>query len=133
MTENTIHFGFSANGLPNKPPAIYIILLYYYINNININNLWNNIYNLDNIYKYYDCTLIIYSIMSIFRHPSNVSMTYFEHMRFSLYLSWKFGCASILAIIHSIYPDIFITSSTDALSNISKLIKIRMQYNNIEL
>jgi hypothetical protein len=71
--------------------------------------------------------------MSIFRHPSNVNMTYFEHMRFSLYLSWKFGCASILAIIHSIYPDIFITSSTDALSNISKLIKNRMQYNTVSV
>ena len=71
--------------------------------------------------------------MSIFRHPSNVSMTYFEHMRFSLYLSWKFGCASILAIIHSIYPDIFITSSTDALSNISKLIRNRMQYNTVSV
>ena len=42
-------------------------------------------------------------------------MTYFEHMKFSLFLSFTFLKASIGAFIHSIYPDILVTSSTDTL------------------
>ena len=63
--------------------------------------------------------------MSIFHHPSEVNMTYIEHMKFSLYLAGKFAYASILAIIHAFYPDVFITSSTDAVEDISKQINLR--------
>tara|TARA_Y100000389_G_C17454938_1_gene517467 strand:- start:1751 stop:1957 length:207 start_codon:yes stop_codon:yes gene_type:complete len=56
--------------------------------------------------------------MSIFHHPSEVGMTYLEHMMFSLSLAGKFGSACILAIAHALYPDIFLTSSTDAITAI---------------
>ena len=66
--------------------------------------------------------------MPFFTHPANVEMTYFKHMFFSLTLSFKFAKASILAFIHSFYPDIFITSSTDTLENMSIFIKERVNH-----
>ena len=63
--------------------------------------------------------------MSLFHHPKEVGMTYFEHMLFSLYLAGKFGYACILAIIHALYPDAFVTSSTDAVNEIGAKIKER--------
>ena len=49
----------------------------------------------------------------MFKHPSNVCMTYLQHMRLSLELSSLFFIGSIKAFIHAFIPDIFITSSTD--------------------
>tara|TARA_Y100001958_G_C21243891_1_gene572875 strand:+ start:2922 stop:3125 length:204 start_codon:yes stop_codon:yes gene_type:complete len=63
--------------------------------------------------------------MSLFHHPKEVGMTYFEHMLFSLSLAGKFGYACILAIIHALYPDAFVTSSTDAVNEIGAKIKER--------
>ena len=63
--------------------------------------------------------------MSIFHHPSEVGMTYFEHMMFSLSLAGKFGSACILAIAHALYPDAFVTSSSDAVKEIADKIKER--------
>jgi hypothetical protein len=63
--------------------------------------------------------------MTIFHHPSEVGMTYVEHMMFSLSLAGKFAYASILAIIHAFYPDIFVTSSTDAITTITHQINHR--------
>ena len=45
----------------------------------------------------------------MFIHPKNVCMTYFQHMKFSLNLSYRFFKGSIFAFIHAIYPDIYIT------------------------
>jgi len=63
--------------------------------------------------------------MSIFHHPNEVGMTYFEHMLFSLSLAGKFGSACILAIAHGLYPDAFVTSSSDAVKEIGAKIKER--------
>ena len=63
--------------------------------------------------------------MSIFHHPSEVGMTYFKHMMFSLSLAGKFGSACILAIAHALYPDAFVTSSSDAVKEIADKIKER--------
>ena len=49
----------------------------------------------------------------MFNHPSNVCMTYLQHMKLSLELSSLFFIGSIKAFIHAFIPDIFITSSTD--------------------
>ena len=54
----------------------------------------------------------------MFNHPTKVCMTYFSHMKFSLYLSYTFADASIKAFIHAIYPDIYITHSTDTIQKI---------------
>ena len=56
----------------------------------------------------------------IFHHPKKVCMTYFSHMKFSLSLSNDFLKASTKAFVHAIYPDAYITSSTDAIKNIEK-------------
>ena len=56
----------------------------------------------------------------MFEHPKNVCMTYFEHMKFSLYLSYSFFKASIAALIHGFYPDILETYSSDLIIRINK-------------
>jgi len=42
-------------------------------------------------------------------------MTYFSHMKFSLYLSIRLAEASFKAFIHALYPDIYITHTSDTL------------------
>ena len=55
---------------------------------------------------------------SIFYHPNNVCMTYFEHLTFSLLLSKNFAIGSIKAFIHAIFPNLYITSSTDIVTKL---------------
>ena len=57
----------------------------------------------------------------MFSHPANVCMTYLEHFRVSITLSILFFTASIKALIHAIYPDSFITSSTDTVEKAKKI------------
>jgi len=59
----------------------------------------------------------------MFIHPKNVCMTYFQHMKFSLNLSYRFFKGSIFAFIHAIYPDIYITYSSDLINDIQKDMK----------
>ena len=56
----------------------------------------------------------------MFKHPTNVCMSYFKHMKFSFYLSRTFTKAAVCAVIHGIYPDILITHSSDTISKLSK-------------
>ena len=53
-----------------------------------------------------------------FQHPKDVCMTYFSHFWFSLSLSLKLAKGSIKAFIHAIYPDKFITSTSDITKDI---------------
>ena len=55
-----------------------------------------------------------------FHHPKKVCMTHFSHMKFSLSLSNDFFKASTKAFIHAVYPDAYITSSTDAIKDIEE-------------
>ena len=48
-----------------------------------------------------------------FSHPTKVCMSYFQHMIFSLYICKKLFIGSIHAFIHALYPDWFVTSSSD--------------------
>lgn len=59
----------------------------------------------------------------MFSHPSKVCMSYLSHMKFSFYLAYKFFIASIVAIIHGIYPDVFITHSSDLIKELSEEMK----------
>ena len=54
-----------------------------------------------------------------FKHPSNVCMTYFEHCMFSLKLSFMLGVGSFKAIIHALFPDYYITSTSDLVKKIN--------------
>jgi len=62
----------------------------------------------------------------MFKHLREVNMTYFDHMKFSLFLSFTFVKASFCAFIHAIYPDILVTSSTDTLELLNIEMKKKM-------
>jgi hypothetical protein len=50
---------------------------------------------------------------SRFIHPNSVCMTYFQHMRFSMSISRDMLLGSYQAFIHGIFPNYYITSTTD--------------------
>ncbi len=54
-----------------------------------------------------------------FQHPKQVCMTYFSHFWFSLSLSFKLAIGSIKAFVHAVYPDTYITSTTDITKEIT--------------
>ena len=59
----------------------------------------------------------------MFKHLKKIKMSYIDHFNFSIGLSKDFLIACYQALIHAIYPDIFITSSTDSVKKIDKKIK----------
>ena len=58
----------------------------------------------------------------MFQHLEEEKMTYGHHFCRSFHFSLKFFVASFKACIHSIYPDIFITSTTDTIQELSKVL-----------
>ena len=61
--------------------------------------------------------------MIYFTHPQEVCMSYFEHMKLSLYFTLLFSKAAVLALIHAFFPDTFITSTSDTHKKIEKILK----------
>ena len=61
--------------------------------------------------------------MRLFRHPKEVCMTYWQHARLSFNFSYMFLKASKEAFIHAIYPDKYITSTTDTVKDITKILE----------
>lgn len=55
-------------------------------------------------------------------HPNLNRLTYIQHLTLSLRLSLILGIASIKAFIHSIFPFIFTTSTSDTIEYIKILI-----------
>ena len=51
--------------------------------------------------------------MTIFKHPTQVCMTYLEHFQFSMKLAFLQLDGSIKAVIHAFWPDICVTSTND--------------------
>ncbi len=62
-------------------------------------------------------------IYSYFKHPNKVCMTYFQHMIFSASLGKDLLIGSYKAYVHSIFPNLFITSSTDLVKNLDNKMK----------
>ncbi len=62
-------------------------------------------------------------MISIFRHPSKVCMSYLEHCKFSLGLSYSLGIGCIKAFIHALLPDYYITSTSDLVVEIQEKIE----------
>ena len=60
---------------------------------------------------------------NVFSHPKNVCMTYFQHCKFSFYLSYTFAKASFCALVHGIHPDLFVTHSSDTIKQINEDMK----------
>ena len=58
-----------------------------------------------------------------FKHPSKVCMTYFEHMKLSLYFMKILYIGSIKAFIHAFIPDVYITSTSDVSINLQKTLR----------
>ena len=56
-------------------------------------------------------------------HPKSVCMTYYQHFKFSLGLSSYFFKKSLQSIIHAIYPNYYITSSSDVPKELSSIFK----------
>lgn len=56
-------------------------------------------------------------------HLKENNMTYFEHCRFSLYLSTKFMSGLYKSIVHSFFPNLFTTSSYDLSNQIKYIIE----------
>ena len=61
--------------------------------------------------------------MIFFQHPTHLSMTNFQHARLSMNFSYMFLKASKEAFIHAIYPDKYITSTSDTVKEITKILE----------
>ena len=61
---------------------------------------------------------------SYFSHPNNVCMNYYKHFTVSLNYSKLFFIASCKAFVHAIFPNLFITSTTNTVNNINSLLII---------
>lgn len=57
---------------------------------------------------------------SFFKHPNSVCMNYFQHMKLSLGFSKTFLVGSFQAFTHALFPNIFITSTSDIQKKISE-------------
>lgn len=54
-----------------------------------------------------------------FRHLLEINMTYWNHFLFSGSLSIKLMKGSMQALLHAIYPDLFVTSTSDLVEYLS--------------
>lgn len=48
-----------------------------------------------------------------FQHPKNVCMTYLEHFRFALKISYLFLSGATVTLIHAFVPDVFTNTPSD--------------------
>lgn len=60
---------------------------------------------------------------SYFTHPNSVCMTYLQHAKLSLIFCFKFLGAGCKAFVHAFFPNLFRSSTSDSVSEISDLIK----------
>ena len=54
-----------------------------------------------------------------FQHLQDVCLSYYEHMRFSLYLSREFFQSSLQAVVHAFVPSLYVTSSSDMVQRVT--------------
>ena len=59
----------------------------------------------------------------IFKHPSNVCMTYLTHFKLAIKISFLLLFASLKSLVHAFIPDIFITSTSDLIVDLNYLLK----------
>ena len=64
------------------------------------------------------------NIIELFeKHPKSVCLTYLEHFKLSMGLSFQLSKAAIKAFIHSILPFLFVTSTSDTVLCIEQILK----------
>lgn len=56
----------------------------------------------------------------LFKHPKNVCMTYRQHFNLSIGFSYILFVGSIKAFVHSIHPDIYVSSTGDLVKQLTK-------------
>lgn len=61
--------------------------------------------------------------MNIFKHPKEVCMTYLEHFCLSMEMAYLLCVGSMKAVVHAIYPDICVTSTTDTVATIQERLR----------
>ena len=67
----------------------------------------------------------------MFTHPSTVCMTYLEHGFFSLSLACMMWVGAWKAVVHAVWPDVYVTSTSDLLIEMQqKMAKAGCQYGN---
>lgn len=59
----------------------------------------------------------------MFSHPKNVCMTYVEHCKFSLNVSFLLLSGSCKSFIHAFLPNLFILSSTKLVKDLDVILK----------
>ena len=64
------------------------------------------------------------NIYYMFKHPQEVCMSYLEHCLLSLKFSYMLFVGSIKALTHAIYPDMYVTSTSDLLVDIKKKMEV---------
>ena len=60
---------------------------------------------------------------SYFTHPNVVCMSYISHAKLSLTFCYKLFSGSVKAFIHAILPNLYISSTSDAVNEISTILE----------
>ena len=58
----------------------------------------------------------------MFFHPSEVCMNYYSHFRVSIRFAFILFIGTVKATVHSFLPDWYITSTSDTVDTITKLL-----------
>jgi hypothetical protein len=61
--------------------------------------------------------------MPFFRHPTEVGMTYLEHMRFSLWLSTQLAGAAAASLVHAFIPDVLERTSSSTILRLAQVLR----------
>ncbi len=59
----------------------------------------------------------------MFFHPREVCMDYFSHFKVSIIFALILFKGSLKAFVHSVLPDVYITSTSDTIDTINKLLE----------
>lgn len=66
--------------------------------------------------------MISYIYNLFHKHPKEYNLSFLQHFYVSMVISINFFIASIKALIHSFFPFLFITSSTDTIKELDHFI-----------
>ncbi len=53
-------------------------------------------------------------------HLKEINETYFEHMYFAQKCGWQMVFAGLACVIHSIFPNLFVNTASDALKKLNQ-------------
>jgi hypothetical protein len=56
----------------------------------------------------------------MFNHTRKIGINYIQHFKFSINLAGKFFLLAAKATVHSFYPDLYVTSSSDGIKELGK-------------